>query len=77
MTIETKYQSGNNVWFLLDNKAIEREILQTRIHEEQGTWSREPKIQIEYKVGTNGFGVTKYIEESLLFPSKEELLNSL
>jgi pantoate kinase len=78
MTIETKYQSGNKVWFLLNNKVIEKQVLQTLIEEVKETWANKSKIKIEYKVETGGgYGITKLIEEKYLFPSKEELLNSL
>jgi hypothetical protein len=78
MTIETKYQSGNKVWFLLDNKVKEKQVLQTLIEEQKETWSDKSRIKIEYRVGTDGgYGITKLIEEKYLFSSKEELLNFL
>lgn len=77
MTIETKYQSGNKVWFMLGNKAVEKQILQMIIEESPKTWEKGSDVKIKYKIETSGFNNTNYIEEKLLFPTKQELLNSL
>lgn len=72
MTIETKYNIGDEVWFMQDNKVCSDTI--TAIH----TYRTETISNITY-----GFGksirsqIIAVINEQDLFPTKEELLKSL
>lgn len=72
MTIETKYNIGDEVWFMQDNKVCSDTI--TAIH----TYRTETISNITY-----GFGksirsqIIAIINERDLFPTKEELLKSL
>lgn len=72
MTIETKYNIGQEVWGIVNGGAHKLKIR-----------SIVPHYSKEYKVIKYGFGKTPYtgyfdlIEESKLYPTKEELLKSL
>lgn len=72
MTIETKYNIGDEVWFMQNNKICSDTI--TAIH----TYRTETISHITY-----GFGksirsqIIAIIDERDLFPTKEELLKSL
>jgi hypothetical protein len=73
MTIETKYQSDNIVWFLFDNKVQSTNIKAVRIIEHINPVYKKAEIVIEYNIGIG----QAFWKESELFPSKEKLLNSL
>jgi len=73
MVIETKYQSGNTVWFIFDNKVQTAAIKALRVYERMNPVHNKPEMDIEYNIGLG----QAFWKESELFPSKEELLNSL
>jgi len=75
MKIETKYDIGQEVWFMWDNKATQREIIGVAVHIEDDLQAEE--YDIEHLEGEDGvlYGLTLKIED--LFLSKEELLKSL
>lgn len=72
MTIETKYNIGDEVWFISDNEICNEKI--TAIHIHIGalcsfvTYSCEDTL-IGQALNT--------VREEILFPTKEELLKSL
>ena len=68
MTIETKYNIGDEVWFIKDNKPQTMKVSYIEII----AASTVSKPCIRY-----GFGNFERYTESLLFPTKEELLKSL
>lgn len=78
MTIETKYNIGDEVWFMFRNKAIHTNIVSIKIKVKNYTQCG----MIRMEIGTAYEAFTPYddileIAESLLFPTKEELLKSL
>lgn len=75
MKIETKYDIGQEVWFMWDNKATQREIIGVAVHKEYDLQAEE--YDIEHLEGEDGvlYGLTLKLED--LFPTKEELLKSL
>lgn len=72
MTIETKYNIGQEVWFMNKNKACSDII--TAIH----TYTTETLLNTTYGFGnTIRTQIVSTVQESDLFPTKEELLKSL
>lgn len=70
MTIETKYNIGDEVWFILGGKARQGIILGITFHNLGHTLSSYYyNVQIGVSHGS--------FNESDLFPTKEELLKSL
>lgn len=69
MTIETKYNIGDEVWFAEEGDAICEEILSIEINVYKG------KLFIEYLFANDSYQFG--LNESDLFPTKEELLKSL
>lgn len=65
MTVETKYNIGQKVWGIINNKVQEVEIINIHIH------SYPNKCIIRY-----GIGMFETIDEENVFPTKEELLKS-
>lgn len=63
MTIETKYNIGDRVWFLFQGKVQSGYIISITIYRDY----------VVYNMRTNCLS----FKESLLFPTKEELLKSL
>ena len=74
MTIETKYNIGDEVWLMHENMAITAEILEIDISV-LNTKYRGLCTDVFFKVKAPYF--TREIYESHLFPTKEELLKSL
>lgn len=71
MTIETKYNVGDEVWFMDDNKPTKGIVVKLDIDvSRKGDWYIE-----HYKVEAKGFIHFKVGQS--LFPTKEELLKSL
>jgi hypothetical protein len=71
MTIETKYNIGDEVWFMNENKVYVSFIEDVRVKR------NSKNTKIEYMVESmqkKDFGLKK---EQDLFPAKEELLKSL
>lgn len=82
MTIETKYNIGDVVWFMNNNKVCNTHINGIRVDcdpENSGFayYSLEAKPLIKQVKYTLGYGHDGFHNESELFPSKEELLKSL
>lgn len=72
MTINTKYNIGQEVWFMNENKACSDII--TAVH----TYITETFSNVTYGFGnTIQTQIITTIKESDLFPTKEELLRSL
>lgn len=72
MTIETKYNIGDEVWFMNKNKACSDII--TAIH----TYHTETISNITYGFGKSIHSqIIAITNEQDLFPTKEELLKSL
>ncbi len=73
MQIETKYDQYQEIWFMKNNKPDRMEILSITTHLEgyylNGIKGKKQKIYY-----SNGID---HIEESLAFPNKEKLLESL
>lgn len=69
MTIEAKYNKGDEVWLMHNNRPFKTRADAIYITYEGGA------VNIEYAVSLS---VTKEgVKESLLYPTKEELLKSL
>lgn len=71
MTIETKYNIGNEVWVMSDGKPTQGKVKWIDIH--IGRLGKEQIIEVRYQVLSYD---TPY-SEGLVFPTKEELLKSL
>ena len=71
MDIKTKYEPGQSVFYMDNNKVKEGAI--ERIHiGVQYKWD-DIKVRISYSL----FATNKYYEDDEIFPTKEELLKSL
>lgn len=68
MTIETKYNIGDEVWFLFDGKPLNGKIAKISEY--------NIKIVVVFKDGKE-YLFSREIKGFKLFPSKEELLKSL
>ena len=76
MTIETKYNIGDILWFMHDNKPKTMKVWDINIEIKtkfDGQYEYGSYVRIFYY----DFGNHNKIEESELFPTKEELLKSL
>lgn len=67
MKIETKYNLGSDIWFMLDNKVQCRSIIYV-----QAVVSSTSKVEL-YKVPNSD----RWWKVDELYPSKDELLKSL
>lgn len=76
MTIETKYNVGDEVWFLKDNKATTMRIWDIDIRV-RTAYDGEKTYGSYTRIFYYDFGCYNEIEENKLFPTKEELLKSL
>lgn len=82
MTIETKYNIGDEVWFLHDNNIVSDKIDIIKIEYSENRFTRN-KATILYvlkqtrKVNNSADFFTIIRQESDLSPSKADLLNSL
>lgn len=65
MTISTKYNIGETVWFMHDNKCVSKKIVNIRIDVDD--------LCIIYVFNENGM----WLSEKRLYSTKEELLKSL
>lgn len=73
MTIETKFNIGDEVWFMSRSKCASSQVKGVRIYSIDGKYSyRSSCIEIDYDLGDYGS-----YEEFNLFRTKEELLDSL
>ena len=68
MTIETKYNIGDEVWFMFDVKPLKGKVV--RISE------YTIKVKVIFKDGKE-YLFSRDIKDFKLFPTKEELLKSL
>lgn len=74
MTIETKYDIGDEVWLMYENKAITAQVIEMNV---------EIRVNIMSDVSANCYckikspHFTREIHDSHIFPTKEELLKSL
>lgn len=73
MTIETKYNIGNEVWFMHDNSVKSARIIKIEAVIEKDMNSAGIHKTTLYHL----FDYHKSYRESQLFPTKEELLKSL
>ena len=71
MTIETKYNIGDEVWVVSKGKAVKDVVDMIHIH-----IGRDENIGYSLK-NKRVLGLFETIEESSIFSTKEELLNSL
>ena len=71
MDIKTKYEPGQSVFYMDNNKVIEGAI--ERIHIGVQYKLDDIKVRISYSL----FATNKYYEDDEIFPTKEELLKSL
>ena len=77
MTIETKYNIGDEVWLMYHNKAVRTKTESVKIKKyARRTMGMKIETCITYDVATPDDSTIEVIEESL-FPTKEELLKSL
>lgn len=77
MTIETKYNIGDAVWVIMNNKAQHLRIEEIKVSIGEAAISEDGILSIcEYKLSYSvGWG--NWCKESDIFPTKEELLKSL
>lgn len=76
MTIETRYNLGDEVWVILNNRAQRRVIKDFSIKSE----TRYDEFRVRYCskiVVKYYFGDGEYVDETMCFPTKEELLKNL
>ena len=72
MTIETKYNVGDKVWLITHNTICDLTITSIMVT------SCRSFNSIKYGFGpTEKTGMFDFVEENLVFPTKEELLASL
>ena len=77
MTIDTKYNIGDEVWFKDDKGVIKSDIIHAiGYYYWDSTISPEEEIELQYCFNVR-IGRQSWYEESDLFPTKEELLKSL
>ena len=74
MIIETKYNIGDKVWLMYENMAISAKVIEMNIHIENSP-HRGLRADCYCKIVCPYFQYEKY--EDNLYPTKEELLNSL
>lgn len=73
MTIETKYNTGDEVWFMHDNKAKKGIIIKIDVSIVRDMNSQNVVKRVYYDL----YNFSNPYIETNLFPTKEELLNSL
>lgn len=76
MKFETRYNLGNEVWAILDNKVQRRVIKDFSIKSE----TRYDEFRVRYysKIIVKYYlGDGEYVDETMCFPTKEELIKSL
>lgn len=74
MTIETKYNIGDEVWLMYENKAITARVLDMNVEIREHIMG-DVFASCYCKIKCPHF--TREIHDSHLFPTKEELLKSL
>jgi hypothetical protein len=73
MTIETRYNIGDRVWFMHDNKVESEIIIKINAVIEKDMNRTGVYKSIAYSL----FNYCRYYTEDKLFPTKEELIKSL
>lgn len=73
MTIETRYNIGDKVWFMHENKVKTEIIIKIGVVVERDMNSQYVGKSIQYGL----YSVSYPYAENHLFPTKEELLESL
>ena len=73
MIIETRYNIGDRVWFMHDNKVKSEIIIKIDVVIEKDMNCTGVHKSIEYSL----FNYSRYYTEDKLFHTKEELLKSL
>ena len=68
MTIETKYNIGDEVWFMFDGKPLKGKVVRIREY--------TIKVKVIFKDGKE-YIISRDIKDFKLSPTKEELLKSL
>ena len=77
MTIDTRYNIGDEVWFMDDKGQIKSDIIHAMSYYYwDSTISPEEEIELQYCFNSP-IGRQSWYDESDLFPTKEELLKSL
>ena len=71
MKIETRYNIGDEVWIISKGKAVKDVIDMIHIH-----IGRDENISYSFR-SKRALGLFETVEESSIFSTKEELLNSL
>lgn len=82
MEIKTKYNIGDEVWFMENNRPVYALVAGYKTSYGKGDYfgefmTGEPKCAITYYVRGDKNSIGSLQEESSLFPTKEELLKSL
>jgi hypothetical protein len=73
MTIETKYNTGDIVWFIENDKVVFDEILKINFSKQGHLES----ISYYFKEHSNSVPWERFRTEDLVFATKEELIKSL
>ena len=77
MTLETKYNIGDAVWVIANNKVHHIRIDEIKVSIGKAMISKDGVLSIsEYKISYS-VGWDDWRKESDIFPTKEELLKSL
>ena len=77
MTIETKYNIGDEVWVIAENKVQRLWIKEVTASANNATRSEDGKLKVlEFRIVYH-FENGEQVSESKCFPTKEELLKSL
>ncbi len=70
MTVTTKFNKGDVVWYMLNNKPLERKIVGIRIHPK----FYDNDVDIYYTFNSTD---QRGVSEEKLFKTKQELINNL
>lgn len=74
MIIETKYDIGDEVWLMYENKAITAQVIEMSVEIRENIM-RDVSANCYCKIKSPHF--TREIHESRIYPTKGELLKSL
>lgn len=77
MIIETKYNIGDEVWAIVENRAQYLRIEGVTVRTLGGTFDESGKL-ISYRIGIKYYlGNGEWVNDVDCFPTKEELIKSL
>lgn len=76
MTIETKYNIGDEVWFMTNNKPTTMRVWDITI-EIKTKFDGQYVYGDYYRIYYHDYGNKNTVKENNLYPTKEELLKSL